>query len=919
MANPTMRKFLEPIQSDPLHPAPVTRHCAKFLRGFTLVLPFFGIWAFVLFCVGPVSAQETLRQYLSGADAEHPVAWDFFCSAGRNSGVWTNIAVPSCWELQGFGQFRYGHEDKKYTPIQATYRHRFQVPEDWRGRRVFIVFDGVMTDAAVKVNGVEAGSLHQGAFYRFKYDITDRIKYGAENTLEVAVTDQSADASVNRAERQADYWVFGGIFRPVWLQAEPAQFVERVAIDARADGSFALDFFLGGTGSADAVEVILLDAQGHQVGGPATTSVSAGHLTTRVASPALWSAETPALYTAVVRLKQGATVVHQLKQRFGFRTVAARAGDGVYVNGHRVMFRGVCHHVAWPTLGRASSPRIAALDLDLIQEMNMNAVRMSHYPPDEEFLEMCDQRGLYVLDELTGWQKQYDTDIGRQHVQELVTRDVNHPSIVIWDNGNEGGWNTNLDGDFLKLDPQQRAVIHPWAKFGLFDTKHYPDFKTLTGLLASNLIVMPTEFLHGLYDGGLGAGLEDYWAAMCASKNSAGGFLWVFADEGVQRADLHNTIDVKGNWAPDGIVGPFRQKEASFYAIKQIWSPVQLPRTLPADFEGTLPVENRYEVTSLTQCQFVWKLARFGSAPGAEILAEGRQAGPEVAPGQTGKLLLHLPEDWKQQPADALAVTALNAGGHELYTWVWPLRSPGHYAPTGHPLAGVTNAGELRLQAADTIARIDPANGRLLEVTAGGQKFSLTSESLPQAQWSMLDSGWLKLEYAVDPAVQTNVVGVAFDYPEAKMVKKTWLGDGPYRLWRNRRAGNALGVWETAFNQTATGFTDWIYPEFSGYFSGVRWLRLTTTEGVITLVIPDENKFVRVGTPVFPENQLMAKMAMSFPPGNLAVLGDVPPIGNKFHTADRTGPQAVTPLVRAPYRGTVYFRFEARPTRPAKD
>ena len=98
-------------------------------------------------------AQETIRQYLSGTDGEHTVPWDFFCSDGRNSGVWTNIAVPSCWELQGFGKFRYGHEDKNYTPIRGDYRHAFNVPADWRGKRVFIVFDGVMTDAAVKVNG----------------------------------------------------------------------------------------------------------------------------------------------------------------------------------------------------------------------------------------------------------------------------------------------------------------------------------------------------------------------------------------------------------------------------------------------------------------------------------------------------------------------------------------------------------------------------------------------------------------------------------------------------------------------------------------------------------------------------------------------------------------------------------------------
>src|SRR5208283_4641994 len=225
-----------------------------------------GLFAIILWLVGgvgssgaPATGQETIRQYLSGHDGEHTVPWEFLCSDGRNSGVWTNIAVPSCWELQGFGKFRYGLEDQPYHAIHADYRHRFDVPADWRGRRIFLVFEGVMTDAAVKVNGVAAGPLHQGAFYRFKFDVTRLLKIGGGNLLEVSVSDKSADASVNAAERYADFWVFGGIFRPVWLQAEPAQFVDRVAIDARADGAFTLDYYLGGEGQADTVDATLLD------------------------------------------------------------------------------------------------------------------------------------------------------------------------------------------------------------------------------------------------------------------------------------------------------------------------------------------------------------------------------------------------------------------------------------------------------------------------------------------------------------------------------------------------------------------------------------------------------------------------------------------------------------------------------------
>lgn len=196
-------------------------------------------------------AQETEVVYLSGLGKDDPVTWEFFCTAGRNSGTWTKIGVPSSWELQGFGTYNYGHDRNKGNE-QGKYRRSFTVPQSWAEKRVFIVFDGVMTDTEVFVNGKSAGPKHQGGFYRFKYEITDLVKAG-ENLLEVTVSKVSSDASVEDAERQADYWVFVGIYRPVWLEALPRQFIEWAAIDARADGSFLMDIHLNGSGDADVV------------------------------------------------------------------------------------------------------------------------------------------------------------------------------------------------------------------------------------------------------------------------------------------------------------------------------------------------------------------------------------------------------------------------------------------------------------------------------------------------------------------------------------------------------------------------------------------------------------------------------------------------------------------------------------------
>lgn len=149
------------------------------------------------------------RIYLSGRGSDDPVAWDFYCTAGRRSGSWQRIGVPSQWEQEGFGTYCYGRwykEGPAEPPREeGIYRRTFEVPAAWRGRRVRLVFEGVMTDAEVTVNGRSAGPVHRGAFYEFDYDVTPLLRFGAENRIEVRVAKESADRSVNRAERMADW------------------------------------------------------------------------------------------------------------------------------------------------------------------------------------------------------------------------------------------------------------------------------------------------------------------------------------------------------------------------------------------------------------------------------------------------------------------------------------------------------------------------------------------------------------------------------------------------------------------------------------------------------------------------------------------------------------------------------------------
>ena len=586
-----------------------------------------------------VNAQRSEIVYLSGTDKDHTVQWDFYCTNGRNSGIWSRIAVPSNWELQGFGSYLYGKTNLAANE-KGLYKYEFTVSKKWSKKKVFIVFEGSMTDTEVKVNGKPAGPVHQGAFYRFKYDISGLLNYGGKNLLEVTVSKESSNESVNRAERLSDYWVFGGIFRPVYLEAVPTQFIDRIAIDAKADGSFYMDVFTSGEGKAGIVRAQLQTLDGKPFGSPITATLEKSGKTIlrgNFSNPLLWNPEFPNLYKVVVSINNGKKSVHQVTQKFGFRTVEVRESDGIYVNNQKIIFKGICRHTFWPSSGRTSSKQLAIDDVNLMKDMNMNAVRMSHYPPDQFFLDVCDSLGMFVLDELAGWQKFYDTPTAKRLVKQMVERDVNHPSIVLWDNGNEGGFNKEVRGDYALYDPQKRTVIEPWSIINGTNTKHYPGYKYVENALNNGKeIFFPTEFLHGLYDGGHGAGLDDHWNLMLSKPLSAGAFLWVFADEGVVRKDLNDSIDASGNRAPDGILGPYHEKEGSFFTVKEIWSPVQFNQTvLASDFDGKFNVTNRYLYTNLKQCKFSYELVKYEkSFPHFDqIKKAGTIDPPDIAPG----------------------------------------------------------------------------------------------------------------------------------------------------------------------------------------------------------------------------------------------------------------------------------------------
>ena len=908
-----------------------------------------------------VNNTETQVKYLSGTGKDDAVEWDFYCTGGRRSGVWAKIPVPSNWEQHGFGAYNFGRPYNEQTnPVareQGKYRLQFNVPEGWRGKIVRIVFDGVMTDTEVLVNGQSAGPTHQGSFYQFKYDITALLKYGATNLLEVNVSKVSANESVNRAERfGSDYWVFGGIFRPVYLEALPAAHIDRAAIDARADGRFNVDVYLGESTSYGAVFAQILDARGRLVGERFGADVGPGvkviRLEKRVAAPQLWTAETPNLYRVRLTLSQRSGPAHIVTERFGFRTFEVRAGDGLYLNGQRITLKGTNRHSFWPESGRTTSRQVSYEDARLLKEMNNNAVRMSHYPPDAHFLEACDELGLYVLDELGGWQRAYDTETGRKLIGEMVRRDVNHPSILFWDNGNEGGWNRENDDEFAKWDSQRRPVLHPWENFRGVNTDHYESFESHSRLAAGPDIYMPTEFLHALYDGGAGAGLWDYWEVMRRSRVGGGGFIWAMLDECIARTDRDGRLDCSGNQGADGVVGPHREREGSFYAVREIWSPVWLtgPQELTAGPRVSFTVENRFDFTNLATCSFEWQLARlpspFEKRSGHVTLAAGKLKGPSVPPHGAGELKILLPPSWKR--ADVLYLTAKDPAGRELWTWSWELKRA---AVPSRAVEGEVSTreadGSLFVRTGALELRFDKATGLLAEVRHGGRLIPFGNGprflafrrderkyvdisgpsaklffephmegkdliiethyngALSLARWRVSPNGAVRLDYRYTFEGDVDLLGVQFDAAEKETRAVRWLGRGPYRVWQNRTHGTRLDVWERRYNDTTPG-ESWDYPEFKGYFAGWRWAAFDTGGDRITIINESGDSYLGVYRPKDGRDGLF-----DLPETGIAILDVVPAIGSKFQPPAQLGPQSRQRHVTGTTRGSLLFRFDA--------
>ena len=415
------------------------------------------------------AANSSLVQSLNGvwkfhyapSPAEAPGQFE---AASFDVSGWDDLPVPSSWQMHGYGRPHYTNVqypwpiDPPFVPSEnptGSYRRSFTIPAGWAGKQIILRFDGVDSAFHVWVNGKAVG-FSKGSRLPAEFDITPQLAAGRPNSVAVRVY-QWSDASYMEDQ---DMWWLSGIFRDVMLIAMDKDGISNLQIRTDLDAQYQdATVRVRPMLQSDAqLEIKLLDAAGNTVAvkGVTRAAKSTADIELKISNPKKWTAENPNLYLLLATAKNDSgEVIQVVPQRIGFRKVKID-GQNLLVNGVRVMFKGVNRHEHHPQLGRAVPYETALKDVLLMKSHNINAVRTSHYPPHPKFLDLCDEYGLYVIDECDLETHGFMADAKNptkdpkweaacvDRMDRTVHRDINHASVILWSLGNEADFGPNL-------------------------------------------------------------------------------------------------------------------------------------------------------------------------------------------------------------------------------------------------------------------------------------------------------------------------------------------------------------------------------------------------------------------------------------------------------------------------------------------
>ena len=583
----------------------------------------------------------------------------------------TDMPVPSNWQTEGFGVPQYTNSvypfplDPPNVPNDnptGVYMRPFEIPEAWEGRTIILRFGGVDSFFQVYVNEKFIG-MSKGSRIASEFDVTSAVVFGEQNTIEVKVL-QWSDASYLEDQ---DMWWLSGIFREVSLSAEPKSCIYDIASRARLDAKFR-----DGTIEAEVivrnpkkglnVAVELLDADGKAAIRPMTAAAKATvRLASAVKAPKHWTAETPNLYTLLVSLYDGKTLVEAKSLKVGFRNVEVKGGH-LLVNGKAVLLRGVNRHEMHPDNGRAVTYEDMLEDILLMKKSNINAIRTSHYSNNPQLFDLCDEYGLYVFSEAdlethgftyaegqnpSMWPS-WETAIVERGVR-MVKALRNHASIIVWSMGNESGFGCNIIAEAKAVRALDDRPIHyerdQEMKMADIWSQMYPTPESWVEASKKYVGKFPAilcEYGHAMGNGP--GGLEDYMQTFLSHDNMQGGFIWEWCDHGIRTIDENGNeyfayggdfgdVPNDGNFVADGLVFPDRKPSPGLTEYRKVIEPV---RTSVIDIsKGLFSIWNLYDFNSLEHLFVTWNVTDNG-----KVIQSGIMDAPKCAAGRKAELAI---------------------------------------------------------------------------------------------------------------------------------------------------------------------------------------------------------------------------------------------------------------------------------------
>ncbi len=595
---------------------------------------------------------------------------------------WKDITVPGYWEVQRFS------EPTWWQPDDAVgyYRRTFTLPPAWRDRTIRLRFEGVNNSAEVWVNGHEIG-FHESGFTAFEFDVTPHLKFDGENSIAVRV----AKWTLTHEYDTDDAWFLGGIWRDVYLYSLPASRMDDYWVRTEFDPQYR-DAVLRAqirlrTGEPHraqncTIEGVLYDADGTAVSleGFRAQLTLAGRdalpveLASVVRSPRQWTAETPYLYSLVLRLRVDGVVRQEIKTAFGFRQVEVK-GHSILLNGVPLKLRGVVTTRANPNDAGESWDKIFLREIRILKEGSINAIRSHTTPLEEDFLDLCDRYGIYVIPDVPDvWVNEHDfrnlTEGNVQRAAETFEQHKNHTSVIAWHIGNENGPSSAFRGMgraalWLHEADRTRPVMicgdrADLAEFGteVNDLHYFPmskeQFKNPTSapVLFGEFHAVHSQIARQQDQGFIetwGRSFKLEWAEFEKRPWVAGGLICCW-DDG----------SVNGNLGPRqwGVVDSKRQAKPVHQQIREVFCPVRLALTsLDVRRSPALVVSNGYNFTDLAGYRFSWKLLEAGSTvrSGTETC--------RLAPGNSVRLPLGLPSE---SSAEVLEVEVFDSLGYSI-------------------------------------------------------------------------------------------------------------------------------------------------------------------------------------------------------------------------------------------------------------